>query len=179
MKHCKDVRCCDVLIKKYFRLNEAENSLRCLSFFFVLFSPPEEFLDVFAPVVAYVVFICSTALKLSFTSAGIIQLILLLNSDSYSILEFLGIDSDAIWKLRVFHTTIALLGAVSLLTINSFPIFYYRLIRIVAVPDNTWIVSISFNTVVFVSFNLIVFVQMCKIYNNWKIIRMVNEIIAA
>jgi hypothetical protein len=158
-------------------LNEAENTIRCLSLFFVLFSPPQEILDVFAPIVAYVVFFCSIVLKLSFTSAGIIQLILFLNSNSYSILEFLGIDSDAIWKIRAFHSAIAMLGVISSLINNSFPIFYYRLNRTVAVPDNTWIASISFNTLVFVSFNLIVFVQMCKIYNKWKIIRMVNEIL--
>jgi hypothetical protein len=142
---------------------------------FVLFSPPKGILDVYAPIIAFVVFFCSIALKLSFTTAGIIQLILLLSSDSYSILEFLGIDSDAIWKIRAFHSAIAMLGVLNALINNSFPIFYYRLKRTVAVPENTWIVSVSLNTLVFVSFNLIVFVQMCKIYNNWKIIKMVNK----
>ncbi len=154
-------------------MNEAENSIRCLSLFFTLLSPSEEILEAFASIIAFVVFFCSIALKLSFTSAGILQLILLLNSDSYSIFEFMGIDSVAIWKIRAIHSIIAMLGVVASYMNNSLPIFYYRLLRSASVPDVTWIVSLSSNTLVFVSFNLIVFVQMCKIFNNWKLIRMV------
>ena len=144
--------------------------------FLILLSPSKVLVDVFAPVIAHLVFFFSIALKLSFTSAGILQLILLLNSDSHAIFEFLGIDSIVIWKIRVIHAIIALFGVIVSLINNSMPIFSYRLIRTVSVPESTWIVSTSLNSLVFVSFNLIVSVQLCKIYNNWRLIRTVNDI---
>ena len=146
---------------KYSRLNEAENSLRSLSLFLTLLLTPNYSLGVFASFMAYVVFCTSIALKLSFTSAGILQLILLLNSDSNSVFEFFGIDSVAIWKFRAFHLGIALMAVFGCLVNHLLPIFYYRLIR-VSVPDDTWIVSLSSNSLVFVSFNLICLCKCAK-----------------
>jgi hypothetical protein len=57
---------------------------------------------------AYIVFFFSIVLKLSFSTAGILQLNQLLNSDSNFIFEFLGIDTVAIWNIRVFNSGIAL-----------------------------------------------------------------------
>jgi hypothetical protein len=128
---------CDVIGEKS-RLNEAESSLRSLSLFFILlFSPSKEVLHVFAAISAYLEFFCSILLKLSVASAGILQLVLLLNSDSYSVFEFLGIDSVAIWKIRAFNSIFTLAGIFVLLLNETIPIFYYRLNR-VSVPANTW-----------------------------------------
>ena len=120
------------------RMNEAEATLRSLSLFFILlFSPSKEVLHIFAALVSHLEFFCSVILKLSVASAGILQLIFLLNSDSHSVSEFLGIDSVAIWKIRAFNSAISLIGMFVLLFKGTIPIFYYRLSR-VAIPANTW-----------------------------------------
>ena len=138
-----------------------------------MFSPQKEFVDIFAPLSAYVVFFFSTVLRLNFVSVGILQLIQLLNSDSNFVSEFLGIDSVAIWKIRAINSGISLFGIFAMLSYQSLPIFYYRIFRVME-PADTWVVSVCSTTLAFVSFNLFIFVQLQKIYNNLKIIKMVN-----
>ena len=155
------------------RFNEADNTIRALSLLFVLFSPPKELVDMFAPITAYVVFFCGTVLKLSTATAGILQLIFLLNTDSNFTYELLGIDSVAIWKIRAINSGIALVGIFAMLSYQSLPIFYYRIFRVTE-PTDTWVVSVCSNILVFVGYNLIIFVQLQKNFNNLKIIKMVN-----
>jgi len=138
-----------------------------------LFSPSKELVDVFAPISAYVVFFCSTVLKLNFVSVGILQLIQLLNSDSNFVFDFLGIDTVAIGKIRAVNSGIALIGIFAMLSYQSLPIFYYRLFRVME-PQDAWIPSVFSNILVFVSFNLIIFVQLQKTFNSLKIIKMVR-----
>lgn len=157
------------------RFNEADSTIRALSLFLILFSLPKEFVDVYAPITAYVVFFCSIMLRLNFVSVGILQLIQLLNSDSNFVFEFVGIDSVAIWKIRAINGGISLFGIFTMLSYRSLPIFYYRIFR-VREPADTWFVSVCSTTLVFVSFNLFMFVQLQKIYNNLKIVKMVNYI---
>jgi hypothetical protein len=154
-------------------LNEAENSLRAFSLLFILLTPQKEIVLIVAPFLAFSVFFLEIFLKLSIASAGILQLTMLINADSLSVSEFLGIDSVAIWKIRATTSGISLTGIVVLLSNQIMPVFYYRLVR-VSVPTNTWFIILSTNTLVFVSFNLIILVQMYKIFNNWIIIRQVK-----
>jgi hypothetical protein len=155
------------------RFNEADNTIRSLSLLFVLFSPPKEIVDVFAKISAYVVFFCSTVLKLNTATAGILQLILLLNSNPNFTFDLLGIDNVAIWKIRAINSGMTLIGILVLLSYKSLPIFYYRIFR-VEEPADTWIVSVCSNILVFVSFKLIILVQLQKNINNLKIIKMVK-----
>lgn len=154
-------------------MNEAENSLRAFSLLFILLTPQKEIVQIVAPFLAFSVFFLEIFLKLSIASAGILQLTMLINADSLSVSEFLGIDSVAIWKIRATTSGISLTGIVVLLSNQIMPVFYYRLVR-VSVPTNTWFIILSTNTLVFVSFNLIILVQMYKIFNNWIIIRQVK-----
>ncbi len=154
-------------------MNEAENSLRAFSLLFILLTPQKEIVLIVAPFLAFSVFFLEIFLKLSIASAGILQLTMLINADSLSVSEFLGIDSVAIWKIRATTSGISLTGIVVLLSNQIMPVFYYRLVR-VSVPTNTWFIILSTNTLVFVSFNLIILVQMYKIFNNWIIIRQVK-----
>ena len=141
----------------------------------ILFSPSKDLVDVFAPISAYLVFFNSILLKLNLISVGILQLILLLNSDSNFVFKLLGIDSVAIWKIRAINSGITLCGIFAMLSYQSLPIFYYRLFRVTEPPD-TWIVSACSTTLGFVSVNLIIFVQLQKTFNNLKIIKMVKNI---
>ena len=156
------------------RFIEAENSLRALSLLFVLLLPQKEIVQVWAPFLAFLVFFLGTVLKLNIVSAGILQLILLIKTDSLSVFEFLGVDSIAIWKIRATHSGISMIGIVLLLSNQIMPVFYYRLVR-VNVPANAWLIIIISNTLVYIGFNLILLVQMYKIFNDWKLIRKVSE----
>jgi hypothetical protein len=158
----------------FLRLNEAENTVRALSLLFILLSPQKEMVQILAPFLAFTVFFLEIVLKMHIASAGILQLIMLINSDSLAVFKFLGIDSVAIWKIRATHVGISLIGITALLWNQIMPVFYYRLIR-ETVPKNTWFIILSTNTLVFVSFKLIILVQLYKTFNNWKILRKVSQ----
>jgi hypothetical protein len=130
--------------------------------------------QILAPFLAFTVFFLEIVLKMHIASAGILQLIMLINSDSLTVFKFLGIDSVAIWKIRATHIGISLIGITALLWNQIMPVFYYRLIR-ETVAKNTWFIILGTNTLVFVSFKLIILVQLYKTFNNWKILRKVRR----
>ena len=109
-------------------------------------------------------------LKLNFATTGILQLFTQLFSDSVSVSDLLGIDTEAIWKIRALNLGIGFVGNFVLIANKVTPIFYFRLIQS-PIPESSWFISVMSTSLVFSSFNLLVVVQICKSFNNWKIVR--------
>jgi len=165
---------CNIAIFLQQRLNECEVILRAFSLAFVQLFPNIELLSVVSLISGYCEFITSIVLKLHFIAAGILQLIFLLYSDSYSVSKFLGIDSEAIWKIRIINNGVAFIGYFILLYNGIKPIFYFRMLRSV-IPASSWVISICSTSFLSVAVDLLITVQICKKYNNWKIVHQVSQ----
>jgi hypothetical protein len=164
----------DIIFLCNLRINECEVTLRVFSLIFVLLFPNSEVLTVVSLISGYCEFITSIVLKLHFFAAGILQLIFLLYADSYSVSNFLGIDSEAIWKIRIVNNGVAFIGYFILLYNQIKPMFYFRMLRS-AIPADSWIISICSTSLVSVTLDLLILVQICKNYNNWKIVHQVSS----
>jgi len=156
-------------------LNEYETTLRAISLILTIFFGKSEFWPIFMILAAHSEFIVPAALKLNFAAAGSLQLIAQIFADSFTASDLLGIDTEGIWKIRIFTFGIPFVANFVLMINHITPVFYFRLSQ-EAMPANAWILSLMSTSLVFISFNLLVIVQICKTANNWKILRQVGKL---